>query len=116
MRQTIKISGINGVALTKLDVLDELDEIKMCVKYEINGKETDHLPAAVDDQLKVKPVYQTFPGWKKSTKGVRNIKDLPEKARNYVSAVENFIGAKISSISTSPEREDTILLENPFDL
>ena len=114
VRQTIKISGINGVALTKLDVLDELDEIKMCVKYEINGKETDHLPAAVDDQLKVKPVYQTFPGWKKSTKGVRNIKDLPEKARNYVSAVENFIGAKISSISTSPEREDTILLENPF--
>ncbi len=114
VRQTIKISGINGIALTKLDVLDELDEIKMCVKYEIDGKETDHLPAAVDDQLKVKPVYQTFPGWKKSTKGVRNIKDLPEKAKNYISAVEKFVGAKISSISTSPEREDTILLENPF--
>jgi len=64
----------------------------------------------------VKPIYKTFPGWKTSTQGVRNINELPEKARNYITAVEDFIGAKISSISTSPEREDTILLENPFDL
>ena len=69
VRQSIKISGINGIALTKLDVLDELNEIKMCVKYEINGKEIDYLPAAVDDQLKVKPIYKIFPGWKTSTKG-----------------------------------------------
>jgi adenylosuccinate synthase len=114
VRQTIKISGINGIALTKLDVLDEFDEIKMCIKYEINGKELDYLPAAVEDQLKVKPIYQSFPGWKESTKGIRDINKLPEKAKKYIHAVQEFIGAKISSISTSPEREDTILLENPF--
>ena len=114
VRQTIKISGINGIALTKLDVLDELDEIKMCIKYQINGKELDYFPAAVEDQLKVKPIYQSFPGWKESTKGIRDINKLPEKAKKYIYAVQEFIGAKISSISTSPEREDTILLENPF--
>jgi len=114
VRQSIKISGINGIALTKLDVLDELNEIKMCVKYEINGKEIDYLPAAVDDQLKVKPFYKTFPGWKTSTKGIRNLEDLPNNAKIYIHAIEDFIGAKIASISTSPEREDTILLKNPF--
>ena len=116
VRQTIKISGINGIALTKLDVLDELDEIKICTKYEVNGKEMDYLPAAVEDQLKVKPIYKSFPGWKTSTKGTRKIEDLPENAKKYIEAVESFIGAKISSISTSPEREDTILLEDPFKI
>jgi len=116
VRQAIKISGINGIALTKLDVLDEFDEIKMCIHYELDGKKIDYLPTSSKDQFKVKPIYKTFPGWKISTKGVRNINELPEKARNYIIAVEDFIGAKISSISTSPEREDTILLENPFDL
>jgi len=114
VRQSIKISGINGIALTKLDVLDELNEIKMCVKYEINGKKIDYLPASTDEQSKIKPVYKTFPGWKKSTKGVKKLEDLPENAKKYVNAIEDFTGAKISSISTSPEREDTILLENPF--
>ncbi len=114
VRQTIKISGINGIALTKLDVLDELDEIKMCIEYELNGKKIDYLPASTEDQSNIKPIYKTFPGWKSSTKGVRNIKDLPEKAKNYIYALEDFIGAKISSISTSPEREDTILIEDPF--
>ncbi len=116
VRQTIKISGINGIALTKLDVLDELDEIKMCVQYELNGKKIDYLPAAVEDQLKIKPIYKTFPGWKTSTSGVKNIEDLPENARNYIYAIEDFIGTKISSVSTSPEREDTILIENPFEI
>jgi adenylosuccinate synthase len=116
VRQTIKISGINGIALTKLDVLDELDEIKMCVKYEIDGKKIDHLPAAVDDQLKVKPIYKSFDGWKCSTKGIRDFEKLPEKAKIYIREVEKFIEAKISSISTSPERNDTILLENPFEI
>ena len=116
VRQTIKISGINGIALTKLDVLDEFDEIKMCIHYELDGKKIDYLPTSSKDQFKVKPIYKTFPGWKTSTQGVRNINELPEKARNYIIAVEDFIGAKISSISTSPEREDMILLENPFDL
>ena len=116
VRQTIKISGINGIALTKLDVLDELDEIKMCVQYELDGKKLDYLPAAFEDQLKIKPIYKTFPGWKTSTSGVKNIDALPENAKKYIFAVEDFIGAKISSISTSPKREDTILIENPFDL
>ena len=116
VRQTVKISGIDGIALTKLDVLDDLDEIKMCVEYELNGKKMEYLPAASEDQLKIKPIYKTFEGWKQPTKGIKNIEDLPEKAKKYIYAVGDFIGAKISSISTSPERDDTILLENPFDL
>ncbi|MFL2852938.1 MAG: adenylosuccinate synthase [Candidatus Pelagibacter sp.] len=114
VRQTIKISGINGIALTKLDVLDELDEIKVCVEYNLNGKKLDYLPATSEDQFNIKPIYKTFPGWKTKTQGIRNIKDLPDKAKNYIYALEDFIGAKISSISTSPEREDTILIEDPF--
>ena len=115
VRQTIKISGVNGIALTKLDVLDELDEIKMCVAYKLNGKQLDYLPAGAEYQFKIKPIYKTFSGWKKSTKGIRNVEDLPDNARKYIYALEDFIEAKISSISTSPEREDTILIENPFD-
>ena len=114
VRQTIKISGVNGIALTKLDVLDELDEIKMCIAYKLNGKQYDYLPAGVEDQFKIEPIYETFPGWKESTKGIRNMENLPNKAKKYIYAVEDFIEAKISSISTSPEREDTILVESPF--
>ncbi len=116
VRQTIKISGIDGIALTKLDVLDELDEIKMCIKYELNGKNIDYLPAAAEDQLKIKPIYETFKGWKTSTNGIKDKNALPENAKKYINAVEHFIGAKISSISTSPERDDTILIENPFKI
>ena len=115
VKQTIKISGINGIALTKLDVLDELDEIKMCIEYDLNGEKIDYLPASAEDQIKITPVYKTFPGWKKSTKGIKNMQDLPDEAKKYIYAVEDFIGAKISSVSTSPEREDTILIENPFE-
>ena len=114
VRQTIKISGINGIALTKLDVLDELDEIKVCVGYHLNGQTIDYLPAAVDDQLKVKPIYKSFKGWKSKTKGVQDFAKLPENAKNYVKFIEKFIETKVSSISTSPERKDTILIINPF--
>ena len=116
VRQTIKISGIDGIALTKLDVLDELDEIKMCIQYDLDGKKIDYLPASVEDQLKIKPIYKIFPGWKTSTNGIKNMEELPENAKNYIYAVEDFIETKISSISTSPEREDTILIENPFEI
>ena len=116
VRQTIKISGIDGIALTKLDVLDDLDEIKMCVQYDLDGNKIDYLPAAVEDQLKIKPIYKSFPGWKTSTNGIKNINDLPQNAQNYIFAVEDFVGTKISSISTSPERKDTILIENPFEI
>ncbi len=115
VRQTIKISGIDGIALTKLDVLDELDEIKICVAYQLDGKKIDYLPAAVDDQLKVTPIYKTFKGWMSSTKGIKNFKDLPINAKNYVLELGKFIETKISSISTSPERNDTILIEDPFN-
>ena len=114
VRQTIKISGIDGIALTKLDVLDELDEIKICVAYEINGKKIDYLPAAVDDQLKVKPIYKTYDGWRSSTVGIKNFDELPKNAKIYIQDLEKFIETKISSISTSPEREDTILIQDPF--
>ena len=115
VRQTIKISGIHGIALTKLDVLDELEEIKMCIGYELNGKKIDYLPAASEDQFNIKPIYKSFPGWKSKTQGIRNFKDLPDNAKKYIHALEDFIGARISSISTSPEREDTILVEDPFN-
>ncbi len=116
VRQTIKISGIDGIALTKLDVLDDLDEIKVCVQYDLDGKKIDYFPASVEDQLKIKPIYKTFPGWKTSTNGIKNIDELPENAKNYIYSIEDFVGTKISSISTSPEREDTILIENPFEV
>ena len=116
VRQTIKVSGINGIALTKLDVLDELEEIKMCIAYELDGKQVDYLPAAVDDQLKVKPIYKSFEGWKSSTKGIKNFENLPENAKIYIKDLEKFIETKVSSISTSPERNDTILVEDPFKI
>ena len=116
VRQTIKISGIDGIALTKLDVLDELDEIKMCIKYELDGEKIDYLPVSVEDQLKIRPIYKSFPGWKESTKGIKNFDNLPDNAKNYIYELEDFIETKISSISTSPEREDTILVQNPFEI
>jgi len=116
VRQTIKISGINGIALTKLDVLDNLEEVKICIAYDLDGKKMDYLPAAVDDQLKVKPVYRTFKGWKTSTNGIKKFDDLPENAKQYINELEKFIETKVSSISTSPERNDTILIEDPFNI
>ena len=116
VRQTIKVSGINGIALTKLDVLDELNEIKICIEYDLDGKKINYLPASVEDQLKIKPIYKTFKGWKKTTNGIKNIDELPQEAKNYIYAIEDLVGAKVSSISTSPEREDTILIDNPFEI
>ena len=116
VRQSIKISGINGIALTKLDVLDELDEIKICVAYHLDGKKIDYLPASADDQLKVRPVYKTFKGWKTSTNGIKKFNDLPDNAKKYINYLEKFVETKISSISTSPERNDTILIEDPFNI
>ena len=115
VKQTIKVAGIKGIALTKLDVLDDFDEIKVCIKYDLDGKELDYLPAAVEDQKKVKPIYKTFQGWKSETRGARRIEDLPDKAKEYIHAIEDMVEAKLSSISTSPERDDTIFLEDPFN-
>ena len=86
----------------------------MCVENELKGKKIYYLPAASEDQFNIKPIYKTFPGWKTKTQGIKNLKDLPENAKKYIHALEDFIEARISSISTSPEREDTILVEDPF--
>ena len=116
VKQAIKISGINGIALTKLDVLDELEEIKMCISYNQNGKEIDYLPTTIEDQKKVDPIYKTFKGWKSSTNGIKKFDELPEEAKIYVKELEKFLETKIASISTSPERNDTILIKNPFNI
>ena len=115
VRQTVKTSGINGIALTKLDVLDELDEIKICIAYDLNGEKFDYLPASSEQQYKVKPVYKSFKGWKKSTCGIKKFSDLPINAQNYIKFIEAFVETKVSTISTSPERKDTILIEDPFE-
>jgi adenylosuccinate synthase len=114
VRQIVEVSGINGIALTKLDVLDGLDEIKICVKYRLDGEEIDYLPAAQGDQERVEPVYETMAGWKESTRGARSWADLPAQAIKYVRYIEELIGAPVAMLSTSPERDDTILVQDPF--
>ncbi|TYC75804.1 adenylosuccinate synthase [Stappia sp. BW2] len=114
VRQTVCTSGINGIALTKLDVLDGLDEIKICIGYELDGERIDYLPASQGAQERVKPIYESLPGWKESTEGARTWADLPAQAIKYVRHVEELIGAPVALLSTSPERDDTILVQNPF--
>ncbi|MBB3932057.1 adenylosuccinate synthase [Kaistia hirudinis] len=114
VRQTIRTSGINGIALTKLDVLDGLEEIKICVGYTLEGRAIDYLPAAQAAQAAVVPVYETLEGWKESTAGARSWNDLPAQAVKYVRHVEELIGAPVALLSTSPERDDTILVQDPF--
>lgn len=114
VRQANAISGITGMALTKLDVLDTLAEIKICTAYELNGKKIDHLPACQVEQGMVTPVYETMPGWQSNTAGIRKWDELPPAAQAYVRRIEALCETPISSVSTSPEREDTILLVDPF--
>ena len=114
VKQSCVISGTNGMALTKIDVLDQFRELYVCVAYKLNGKKIDYLPSSLQDQVKVKPIYKRFDGWLKSTRGIKKWKDLPTNTRKYINFIENYCGVKVSSISTSPKREDTILLHNPF--
>ena len=114
VKQSCVISGINGIALTKIDVLDEFKNLYICIAYRLNGKKIDYFPSALHDQIKVEPIYKRFDGWLKNTKGIKKWKDLPNNAKKYINFIKNYCGVKISSISTSPIREDTILLENPF--
>jgi len=114
VKQSCIISGTKGIALTKIDVLDELKYLYVCVAYKLNGKKIDYFPSALQDQINVKPVYKKFNGWLKNTNGIQKWKDLPQNAKKYVNFIKNYCDVKISSISTSPKREDTILLENPF--
>ena len=114
VRQTVKTSGIDGIAFTKLDVLDGFDELKVCVAYKLDGEIIDYLPASQAAQARVEPVYETIEGWKETTRGARSWADLPAAAIKYVRRVEEFIGAPVALLSTSPERSDTILVHNPF--
>ena len=114
VKQSCIISGINGIALTKIDVLDGFKNLYICVAYRLNGKKIDYFPSSLHDQIKAKPIYKRFDGWLKNTKGIKKWKDLPNNAKKYISFIKNYCGVKISSISTSPKREDSILLENPF--
>jgi adenylosuccinate synthase len=114
VRQTTRVSGIDGIALTKLDVLDGFDEIKVCVGYRLDGREIDHLPASQFEQARVEPIWEIIPGWKESTRGARRWADLPAEAIKYVRRIEELIGVPVAMLSTSPEREDTILVADPF--
>ncbi|MBI4274531.1 MAG: adenylosuccinate synthase [Rhizobiales bacterium] len=115
VRQAVRTSGINGLALTKLDVLDGLDEIKICVGYRLGGQQIDYLPASEHAQAEVEPIYEIAEGWRDRTASARSWVDLPAQAIKYVRRVEELVGCPVALLSTSPEREDTILMLNPFE-
>ncbi|MGB5864020.1 MAG: adenylosuccinate synthase [Sulfitobacter sp.] len=114
VRQTCMTSGVKGIAFTKLDVLDGFETLKICVAYELDGKRLDYLPTAADQQARCVPVYEEMPGWSQSTEGARSWADLPAEAIKYVRRVEELIECPVALLSTSPEREDTILVTDPF--
>jgi adenylosuccinate synthase len=115
VRQTVKTSGIDGIALTKMDILDGFAEIRICVGYRLDGQTIETLPAGQAAQARVEPVYETFQGWSESTAGARSWAELPGQAIKYVRRIEELIGAPVTVLSTSPERDDTILVRNPFE-
>ncbi|HEY5598950.1 MAG TPA: adenylosuccinate synthase [Kiloniellales bacterium] len=114
VRQAVKVGGINGIALTKLDVLDGLAKLNVCVGYRINGQMYDHLPALPSLQARAEPVYEALDGWAESTRGARSWADLPATAIKYIRRIEELIEAPVALLSTSPQREDTILVRDPF--
>ena len=114
VRQVVKVAGIDGIALTKLDVLDGFKEIKLCVGYLLDGEPIDRLPAGENSQARIVPVYETFAGWEGSTRGARKYADLPAQAVKYVRHIEELIECPVTLLSTSPERDDTILMRDPF--
>ena len=115
VKQAVSLSSIKGIALTKLDVLDEFDEIKICTGYSLNGKNINFLPSAEKEQKQIKPIYEILKGWKKGIVGVKNVNDLPEEAKIYIKRIEELVKCPIILISTSPERSDTIHIKDPFN-
>ena len=115
VRQAVKVGAIQGLALTKLDVLDGFSELRVCTGYQVQGREMRHLPAAPGAQAAAQPIYETLEGWRDSTRGARSWADLPAQAIKYVRRIEELIGCSAVLLSTSPEREDTILMQNPFE-
>ncbi len=114
VRQTCATSGIKGICLTKLDVLDGFETLKICVGYDLDGERLDYLPTAADQQARCKPIYEEIDGWSETTEGARSWNDLPANAVKYVKRVEELIECPVALLSTSPEREDTILVTDPF--
>ena len=114
VRQAVKLNSMTGIALTKLDVLDGMDEIKVCTGYRLNGEVIDYFPAAQKQQTQVEPIYERFEGWQESTRGARSFAELPATAIKYIRRIEELIEAPVSLLSTSPERDDTILMTDPF--
>lgn len=114
VRQAVAVNGVQNLAVMKLDILDQFDEIKVCVGYELNGEKLDYFPMQMNAQASVKPVYETLAGWKSSTFGIREYDKLPENAKKYIARLEELIGVKVGMISTSPEREDTIIRFDPY--
>jgi len=114
VRQTCATSGVTGIALTKLDVLDGFETLRICTGYELDGVRLDHLPTASEQQARVRPIYEEWPGWSESTEGARSWADLPGNAVKYVRRIEELIQCPVALLSTSPERDDTILVTDPF--
>jgi adenylosuccinate synthase len=110
----VKTSGIDGIALTKLDILDGFEEIKVCVGYRLDGLRIDRMPASQTAQARLEPIYESIEGWRATTAGARSWANLPAQAIKYVRRIEELIEAPVALLSTSPEREDTILVHNPF--
>ncbi|MEP6967973.1 MAG: adenylosuccinate synthetase, partial [Pseudomonadota bacterium] len=115
VRQSVAIGGIEGVVLTKLDVLDGFETLKICTGYRLGDRTLDYLPAGVGDQAAVTPIYEEMAGWSGSTHGARSWSDLPAAAGAYVRRIEALIGARVAAVTTSPERDDLILLHDPFE-
>ena len=114
LKRAVQINGINGLAITKLDVLDELASIKVCVAYEYRGKRRELAPLDADGWAECKPVYLEFPGWQESTAGVREWSKLPAAARAYLRSVEELSGCRLAIVATGADRDDTIILDDPF--
>ena len=115
VRQALVQSGATGIALTKIDVLDTFEEIKVCVGYNLNGQQIDYFPSSEFDQDKIEPVYESFEGWNSTTTGISDFKDLPAQAQKYINRISDLTKTKIDLVSTSPKREDTILINKLFD-
>jgi adenylosuccinate synthase len=114
VRQTVATGGIDGIALTKLDVLDGFDEIKVCTGYRVGNENFDYLPVDSNDQARITPVYESHEGWHETTRGARSWAELPATAIIYIRRIEELIGAPVALLSTSPKREDTVLVRDPF--
>ncbi len=114
VRHAVRVNSLSEIAITKLDVLDDLSSLKVCVGYDLDGERLDYLPTAAEQQARCVPIYEELPGWSESTEGARSWADLPANAIKYVRRVEELIQCPVALVSTSPEREDTILVTDPF--